>query len=70
MGTFRVGGRVFRKSSFSPIKFLTNPTCVAVSISDGEVLVTNTRDSRTVLSFTHQEWDAFIKGAKNKEFDL
>ena len=59
----------FKKSSFSPAK-AWQPGCVAVSISSDGVLVTDTKNPGQVLSFTILEWDAFIKGVKNCEFDI
>ena len=45
--------------------------CVEVAFAEGGVAV---RDSRhpegPVLLFTHAEWDAFVDGAKDGEFDL
>jgi len=46
--------------------------CVEVGVStDGEhVLVRNTRDrSGGMLDFTSAEWDAFLAGARDGEFD-
>lgn len=44
--------------------------CVAVRIGD-TVDVRDSKDSKSpTLSFTHAEWDAFIKGVKLGEFDL
>lgn len=58
----------FRKSSFS------NPRgeCVEVAFGpDGEVFVRDTKDDGVgpVLEFTAGEWDAFLKGVRNNEFD-
>ncbi|MEU4314854.1 DUF397 domain-containing protein [Nocardia sp. NPDC024068] len=56
----------WRKSSF------TNPeTCVEVARTpDGNFLVRNSNapDAGTA-EFTNAEWDAFIRGVKNGEFD-
>jgi hypothetical protein len=45
--------------------------CVEVAFVDGAIAV---RDSKNptgpVLIFTPQEWDAFVGGAKDGEFDL
>jgi hypothetical protein len=49
-----------------------NGNCVEVShLSDGRVAVRDTKDraSGPVLVFTRSEWDAFLTGAKNGEFD-
>ncbi|MGA6207955.1 DUF397 domain-containing protein [Nocardia testacea] len=56
----------WRKSSF------TNPeTCVEVAkTTRGRFLIRNSKspDSGTA-EFTNAEWDAFVKGVKNGEFD-
>jgi hypothetical protein len=45
--------------------------CVEVAFVDGAVAV---RDSKSptgpILFFTHSEWDAFVGGAKDGEFDV
>jgi hypothetical protein len=45
--------------------------CVEVALAEGGVAV---RDSRhpegPILLFTHAEWEAFVEGAKDGEFDL
>ena len=47
--------------------------CVEVGLlPGGSVTVRDTKDPqrRTELTFTRDEWDAFVKGVKNGEFDL
>jgi hypothetical protein len=46
--------------------------CVEVATSDdGTIGVRDSKDrSGPVLVFTRAEWDAFVGGAKNGEFDL
>lgn len=45
--------------------------CVGVAIEDDGVYVTNTSIANSpITKFTHQEWAAFVAGAKNGEFDL
>jgi Domain of unknown function (DUF397) len=49
-----------------------NGDCVEVShLRDGRVAVRDTKDraSGPALIFTRREWDAFLSGAKNGEFD-
>jgi hypothetical protein len=49
-----------------------NGNCVEVShLRDGRVAVRDTKDRATgpALIFTQPEWDAFVAGAKNGEFD-
>ncbi|MEV0616131.1 DUF397 domain-containing protein [Nonomuraea sp. NPDC050404] len=58
----------FRKSSYS----YGNSNCVEVEPRpDGGVTVRDSKDpSGPVLEFTSQEWEAFLAGVKNDEFDL
>lgn len=60
----------FKKSSWS----VHNPAsrfCVAVKVTSDSVLVRDTKDpAKTTLSYSHGEWDAFLKGVKSGEFDL
>jgi len=53
------------KSSYSG-----NLNCVDVTFVDGRVEVRNTRDPQAVLTFSVEEWEAFLLGAKSGEFDL
>lgn len=61
-------GAVWRKSSRSGP---WTDNCVEVAFVDGAIAV---RDSKNptgpVLVFTQSEWDAFVDGAKDGEFDL
>jgi hypothetical protein len=63
-----LNGAVWRKSSRSG-SWADN--CVEVAFIDGAIAL---RDSRCpagpVLVFTPQEWDAFVEGAKDGEFDV
>jgi hypothetical protein len=63
-----LGSAVWRKSSRSG-PYTDN--CVEVAFVDGAIAV---RDSKNpdggVLVFTPGEWDAFVDGAKDGEFDL
>jgi hypothetical protein len=46
--------------------------CVEIGqLPGGAITVRDTKDAerRTSLTFTHDEWDAFVKGVKNGEFD-
>jgi len=45
--------------------------CVEVMETEDGFLVRDTKDDGTgpVLSFTHTEWDAFLAGVNNGEFD-
>jgi len=47
--------------------------CVEVGRAPGgSVTVRDTKDPerRMALTFSHDEWDAFVKGVKNGEFDV
>lgn len=49
-----------------------NGNCVEIShLQGGRVAVRDTKDSTSgpALIFTRSEWDAFLAGAKNGEFD-
>ena len=61
-------GRRFVKSSYSG----SGGNCVEVSRgANGRVLVRHSEDrSGPQLSFTESEWEAFLRGVKDDEFDL
>lgn len=45
-------------------------TCVEVAETATEILVRDGKDPEgAVLSFTRDEWDAFLAGVRNGEFD-
>jgi Domain of unknown function (DUF397) len=45
--------------------------CVEVALLDGRVAVRDAKDrGGPILLFTSQEWEAFIGGVHNGEFDL
>jgi hypothetical protein len=56
------------KSSFS----FANGDCVEVaSLPDGHIGVRDSKDTAgPVLRFTSSEWQAFVAGARNGEFDI
>jgi hypothetical protein len=48
-----------------------NGNCVEVAITDEGVAVRDTKDrSKPAHVFTRAEWDAFVGGVKDGEFDL
>ena len=57
----------FRKSTFSG-----NGGCVEVCRrADGVILLRDSKDvNRPAHEFTAREWDAFLAGVRNGEFDL
>ena len=45
-------------------------TCVAVKIAGGQVQVRDTKDPhKTTLTFSSEEWQSFVTGVKNDEFN-
>jgi hypothetical protein len=63
-----LAGAVWHKSSKSG-PFTDN--CVEVAFVDAVVVVRDSKDrTGPVLFFTRSEWDAFVGGAKDGEFDL
>jgi hypothetical protein len=57
--------RVWRKSSASD-----STTCVEVAFVEGLVLVRHSLDpSGPMLTFSHNEWAAFLAGVRKDEFD-
>jgi hypothetical protein len=56
----------WRKSTYSTVN-----GCVEVRGQDGHVHVRDSKDREgPVLTFTRQEWLAFLAGVRNDEFDL
>lgn len=45
--------------------------CIEVSVAPNDIWVRNSKDPNgTVLKFNDGEWNAFVHGAKDGEFDL
>ena len=60
-----INDRVFFKTTKSP----KERHCVGVSVEDSTYFVVNTKEKNTIISFTKQEWTAFILGVKEGHFD-
>jgi len=66
MSTLKLSGAAWRKSQHSA----TNG-CVEVAVIDSMVAVRNSKDrSGPVLRFRPDEWEAFVAGVHDGEFDL
>ena len=62
---------VFLKSSISNTRPMPPPWCVEVAKDSNGVKVRDSKDqSGNVLFFSKEEWNAFLAGAKNGEFDI
>ena len=58
----------WRKSSFSGNG---GGNCVDVAVDGEKIYVRNSKKpAGATVAFTQSEWNAFISGAKNREFDL
>lgn len=55
------------RSSFSGAP---DKTCVEVAQTDGVVGVRNSNDPSEIVIFTTAEWDKFLMGVREGEFDL
>jgi hypothetical protein len=64
----------FKTSSFSSGPGGMRPSpgrCVAVAIKGEAIAVRDTKDAtKMTLNFTREEWEAFVSGVKNGEFDV
>ena len=57
---------IWRKSTLSQYN-----GCVEVALLDGRVSVRDSKDRYgPVLTFSPHEWEAFVDGVRNGEFDL
>jgi hypothetical protein len=63
-----LSGVTWRTSSFSQERGAQVQTAF---LSDGSVALRHSKDpDGSILIYTPREWDAFLKGAKDGEFDL
>lgn len=60
----------FADDGFKLSSFTHKCCCVAVRIGETVELRDTKNPAGPTLSFNKDEWDAFLKGAKNGEFDL
>ena len=56
----------------SSLTYITNRrTCVSVKMTGDKIQIRDTKDvGKTTLTFNPDEWESFIKGVKNGEFDI
>lgn len=64
MSRSSVSCRDWRTSTFSG-----GTNCVQVGSTDGMIMIGDTKNPDQVLSYSRQEWAAFLEGAKHGEFD-
>ena len=71
MKTGQVGSFAVKDSEFVVSGWCGNrPRCVQVARKAEGVAVRDSKDpSKQTLFFTHDEWDAFVKGVKSGEFE-
>ena len=55
----------YYKTSFSA----KGKNCVGVKVENDKIFVINTKEKKTVVTFTKEEWSAFILGVKSGHFD-
>jgi hypothetical protein len=66
-----VAGRVDPDLGWHKSSTSDESNCVEVAVTRSSVLVRNSRDrSGEILSFTYDEWDAFLAGVRNNEFSV
>ncbi|MFN3188460.1 MAG: DUF397 domain-containing protein [Candidatus Paceibacteria bacterium] len=61
----------FKEEGFKLSSLTHKCCCVAVKITENDVVVRDTKNPNgPTLSFNHDEWAAFIGGVKMGEFDV
>lgn len=65
MGIDIINGLAYQTSSFTEDRM----RCVGVTKKNGRVLVINTKTRKSPVSFSVEEWQAFLLGVKKGEFD-
>lgn len=63
----KIDGIQYRKSSHS---VTGGNKCVGVAVEKNTVKIINTVEKGSIVRFTLDEWEAFIAGVKDGEFDL
>ena len=64
-------GRNSRRAAWRRSSRCLNSGCVEIQVVDDAVLVRDSKvDGGSVLSYTHEEWAAFVEGVKAGEFDV
>ena len=59
------------ESGWRRSSFCSNGACVEVAFVDGNIAVRDSKDSTgSVQLYTADEWQSFVAGVKNGEFDL
>lgn len=61
-----INGKLYKKS-LSSVR--GGGRCVGVAYHAGMVSVVNTKSKSPAIDFSLEEWEAFIEGVKNGEFD-
>ncbi|MCY1137432.1 DUF397 domain-containing protein [Actinoplanes sp. Pm04-4] len=51
-------------------KRCTGGNCVEAAEAEGQVLLRNSTNPNMILTFTAEEWDAFVDGVKKGEFSF
>ena len=68
-----INGRKVSADGFScgPGTTLKQRFCVAVKITSDSVMVRDTKDEKDItLRFNHDEWNVFLDGVRNGEFNI
>lgn len=62
----------FSDSDFKKSSYCTYPPggCVEVAMQDGVVAVRDGQNPERIVFFTAADWQKFVKGIKNGEFDF
>jgi hypothetical protein len=61
----------FSKIRWRKSTYCSNGDCVEVAVLDEEVVVRNSKNRHgPILHFTPIEWEAFLSGVRDGEFDL